>query len=91
LSIAKVLSAKKTIYYRQGENKMSLKTTIEKIKALEAEKKSLLVEIEGLKKMADAKAVALESEVGALRAEMKSLKTLMRVPEQVAQNKTQIQ
>jgi uncharacterized protein (UPF0335 family) len=91
LSIAKVLSAKKTIYNRQGENKMSLKTTIEKIKALEAEKKSLLVEIEGLKKMADAKAVALESEVGALRAEVKSLKTLMSVPEQFAQNKTQIQ
>jgi uncharacterized protein (UPF0335 family) len=28
----------------------SLKTTIEKIKTLEAEKKNLLVEIEGLKK-----------------------------------------
>ena len=55
----------------------SLKTTIEKIKALESEKKSLLVEIEGLKKMADAKAVALETEVGALRNEVKSLKTLM--------------
>lgn len=41
--------------------------------------------------MADAKAVALESEVGALRAEVKSLKTLMSVPEPVAQNKTQIQ
>ena len=70
---------------------MSLKTTIEKIEALEAEKKNLLVEIEGLKKMADAKAVALESEVGALRDEVKSLKTLMSVPEQVAQIKTQIQ
>jgi uncharacterized protein (UPF0335 family) len=75
----------------KGKNKMSLKTTIEKIKALEAEKKNLLVEIEGLKKMADAKAVALESEVGALRDEVKSLKTLMSVPEQVAQIKTQIQ
>jgi uncharacterized protein (UPF0335 family) len=55
----------------------SLKNTIEKIKTLEAEKKNLLVEIEGLKKIADAKAVSLESEVGALRDEVKSLKTLV--------------
>jgi len=55
---------------------MSLKDTIEKIKALEAEKKSLLNEIEGLKKIADAKAATLENEVGALRDEVKSLKVL---------------
>jgi uncharacterized protein (UPF0335 family) len=55
----------------------SLKNTIEKIKILEAEKKNLLAEIEGLKKIADAKAVALESEVGALRDELKTLKTLV--------------
>ncbi len=67
----------------------SLKTTIEKIKALESEKKNLLVEIEGLKKMADAKAVALETEVGALRNEVKSLKTLMG-PEITPTNKMQI-
>jgi uncharacterized protein (UPF0335 family) len=68
----------------------SLKSTIEKIKTLEAEKKNLLVEIEGLKKMADTKAVALESEVGALRDEVKSLKTLMNGSEPNAQNKIQI-
>ena len=68
----------------------SLKNTIEKIKTLEAEKKNLLVEIEGLKKMADAKAVALESEVGALRDEVKSLKILMNGSEPNAQNKIQI-
>jgi hypothetical protein len=56
---------------------ISLKNTIEKIKTLEAEKKNLLVEIEGLKKIADAKAVSLESEVGALRDEVKTLKTLV--------------
>jgi hypothetical protein len=50
----------------------SLKNTIEKIKILEAEKKNLLAEIEGLKKIADAKAVALETEVGTLRDEVKS-------------------
>ena len=55
----------------------SLKNTIEKIKTLETEKKNLLVEIEGLKKIADAKAISLESEVGALRDELKSLKTLV--------------
>lgn len=68
----------------------SLKTTIEKIKTLETEKKNLLVEIEGLKKIADAKAVALESEVGALRDEVKSLKVLMNGSEPNAQNKIQI-
>jgi uncharacterized protein (UPF0335 family) len=55
----------------------SLKNTIEKIKTLEAEKKDLLVEIEGLRKIADAKAIVLESEVGVLRDELKSLKTLV--------------
>ena len=55
----------------------SLKGTIEKIRNLEAEKKNLLLEIEALKKMADAKATALESEVSSLRDEVKSLKTLI--------------
>jgi uncharacterized protein YlxW (UPF0749 family) len=55
----------------------SLKNTVEKIKSLEAEKKNLLLEIEELQKTADAKATALESEVGALRDEIKSLRILM--------------
>jgi hypothetical protein len=47
------------------------------------------VEIEGLKKMADAKAVAPESEVGVLKDEVKSLK--IRVgPEASTQNKIRI-
>ena len=54
-----------------------IKNTIEKIENLEAEKKSLLLEIDELKKMADAKATALEGEVSALRDEVKSLKVLM--------------
>jgi hypothetical protein len=70
---------------------MSLKITIEKIKALENEKKNLLAEIEALKKAAEAKAVALENEVDALRSEVKSFKILMNVPEQpTAPNKLQI-
>jgi hypothetical protein len=59
---------------------MSLKATIEKIKNLEAEKRSLLMEIETLKKMADARAATLESEVGVLRDEVKSLKVLVSGP-----------
>ncbi len=55
----------------------SLQNTIQKIKNLEAEKKSLLAEIDELKKMADAKASALETEVTSLREEAKTLKTLM--------------
>ena len=73
---------KKYIIAAEGKSKMSsLKDTVEKIKSLEDEKKSLLLEIEELKKMADAKATALESEVGALRDEIRSLKMLMSGPE----------
>jgi predicted nucleic acid-binding Zn-ribbon protein len=55
----------------------SLQNTIEKIKNLEAEKKSLLTEIDELKKMADAKAARLETEVASLREEARTLKTIM--------------
>jgi hypothetical protein len=78
---------------RAGENltMSSLKTTIDKIKNLEAEKRNLLVEIKTLKKMADAKAATLESEVGLLRDEVKSLKILVNGPEPpAAPNKIQI-
>ena len=56
---------------------MSLKNTIEKIKTLEAEKRNLQMEIEALKKLADAKAATLESEVCGLRDEVESLKILV--------------
>ena len=45
----------------------SVKNTIERIKALETERRNLLLEIEELKRMADAKAQALESEINMLR------------------------
>ena len=67
---------------------MSIKNTIEKIKNLEAEKRTLLMEIESLKKMADAKAATLESEVGVLRDEVRSLKALVNGPEPLVPNKT---
>jgi predicted nucleic acid-binding Zn-ribbon protein len=55
----------------------SLHKTIERIKNLEAEKQSLLLEMDELKKMADAKASALETELASLREEVKTLKILM--------------
>jgi uncharacterized protein (UPF0335 family) len=62
----------------KGIDEMSnLKSIIEKIRSLEEEKKSLVLEIEELKKLTEAKATTLESEVNALREEVKSLKNLM--------------
>jgi uncharacterized protein YlxW (UPF0749 family) len=55
----------------------SFKSTVEKIRALEVERKNLLLEIEELKRMADAKAKALESEINMLRDEVKSLRVLL--------------
>ena len=55
----------------------SLKDTIKKLRNLEAEKKNLLLEIDGLEKMADAKATVLENEIATLKDEVKSLKSLM--------------
>jgi hypothetical protein len=50
---------------------------VERIKTLETERKNLLIEIEELKRMADAKARALESEITMLRDEVKSLRILL--------------
>jgi uncharacterized protein YnzC (UPF0291/DUF896 family) len=55
----------------------SVKNTIEKIHGLETERKNLRLEIEELKRMADSKAKALESEIGVLRNEVKSLRILL--------------
>jgi len=55
----------------------SFKNTIDRIRALETERKNLLMEIEELKRMADAKAKALESEINMLRDEVKSLRILL--------------
>ena len=61
----------------EGTSMSSFKNTVERIRALEAERKNLLLEIEELKRMADAKAKALESEINMLRDEMKSLRILL--------------
>ena len=57
------------------------KSIVEKLRTLENERKNLLLEIEELKKMADSKAKALESEVGMLREEVKSLRMLLGAEE----------
>lgn len=60
----------------------SLKSTVEKLKNLEAEKLSLLAEIEDLKRLAEAKSDTLESEIAALREEINSLKEVIEPQEQ---------
>jgi hypothetical protein len=60
----------------------TFKNVIERLRTLENERNSLLLEVEELKKMADAKAEALESEVSMLREELKSLKVLLGVDEE---------
>jgi len=54
-----------------------IKSTVEQIRALETERQNLLLEIEELKKMAEAKARALESEISMLRDEVKELRVLL--------------
>ena len=55
----------------------SLKSTVDKLKNLEAEKLSLLAEVEELKRIAEAKSNALANEIGSLREEINSLKNLI--------------
>ncbi len=55
----------------------ALRNTVERIKALEVERETLLAEIEDLKKKVDAKAMVLEKEVISLRDEVKSLRVLL--------------
>jgi predicted nucleic acid-binding Zn-ribbon protein len=59
----------------------SLRNVVERLKGLETERKNLLLEIEELKKMADSKAKALESEISMLREEVKSLRVLLGTEE----------
>ena len=62
----------------------SVRITIEKIRSLEEEKKSFLLEIEELDKTSESKAIALESEVNALQNKAKSLEPL-ELPETSAE------
>ena len=59
----------------------NFKSVVERLRNLENERKNLLLEIDELKKMADSKPKALESEVGMLREEVKSLRVLLGAEE----------
>jgi seryl-tRNA synthetase len=61
----------------EGTVMSGIKGKVEQIRALEAERRNLLLEIEELKKMTDAKAKALESEINMLRDEVKELRLLL--------------
>jgi hypothetical protein len=67
-----------------GTTVSGIKSSVERIRALEAERRNLLLEIEELKKMADAKANALESEINMLRDEVKELRLLLSGEEDAA-------
>jgi uncharacterized protein YlxW (UPF0749 family) len=55
----------------------NVKSLAERLRTLESERKNLLLEVEELRKMADARAKALESEISMLREEVKSLRILL--------------
>jgi hypothetical protein len=82
--VAKVLSAESTRFSTaDGTVMSSIKSAVERVRALEGERRNLLLEIEELKKMADAKAKALESEINMLRDEVKELRLLLGGNEEV--------
>ena len=66
---------------RQGL-KQTLRVLREKMKTLETERSSVLVEVENLKKVAEIRASALEAEVNELREELKSLRELLGASEE---------
>jgi predicted nucleic acid-binding Zn-ribbon protein len=61
----------------QGELVQTLRNLREKIKTLETERASLMVEIEKLREAGESKVEALEGEVSILREEVKSLRELL--------------
>lgn len=60
----------------------NFKAIVERIRTLETDRRNLMLEVEELKKMADSKAKALESEIGMLREEVKSLRVLLGAEEE---------
>jgi septal ring factor EnvC (AmiA/AmiB activator) len=66
----------------KGELVQTLKNLREKIKTLETERVNLMIEIEKLRKVAEARVSALESEVNMLREEVTSLRDLLGYSEE---------
>jgi len=61
----------------KGELMQTLKNLREKIKTLETERATLMIEIDKLREVAESRVNALESEVTMLRDEVKSLQDLL--------------
>jgi len=61
----------------KGELMQTLRNLREKIKTLETERANLMIEIDKLRKVAESRAMALESEVSMMREEVKSLRELL--------------
>jgi uncharacterized protein YlxW (UPF0749 family) len=61
----------------QGELVQTLRNLREKIKTLETERANLMIEIDDLRKVAEARVNALESEVSTLREDVKSLRNVL--------------
>jgi transposase-like protein len=72
----------KTLEIHEGLT-VTLRSLHEKIKILEAERGSLLVEIDNLKKVAQSRVNALATEVNRLREELKSLRELLGASKEV--------
>ncbi len=83
-SIADMVSKVKNI---KVELTQTLRNLRGKIKKLETERATLMIEIEELRKAAESRADALENEVSILRNEVKSLKALLGYPEQEDTNR----
>jgi regulator of replication initiation timing/predicted RNA-binding Zn-ribbon protein involved in translation (DUF1610 family) len=66
----------------KGELMQTLRNLREKIKTLETERSSLMIEIEKLRKVAESRVDALENEVGTLREEVRSLRELLGYAEE---------
>jgi len=66
----------------RGELMQTLMTLREKIKTLETERGSLMIEIEKLRQVAESRVSALETEVSMLRDEAKSLRDLLGYAEE---------
>ena len=71
------------MFAEEGNSEVSinLKSSIDKLENLEAEKQSLLSEVENLKKIVDAKANTLANEIATLREEINALKTIVDPPQ----------
>jgi uncharacterized C2H2 Zn-finger protein len=69
----------------KGELMQTLMSLREKINTLETERASLIFEIEKLRKVAESRVDALESEVSMLRSDVKSLRELLGYKEEEKQ------